>query len=178
MKYDYNALMKEIYEEVRALDIPVSGNIEPEVQINTRAKKRYGRCMRLHGEKYEYRIEVSAYLEDKDENCVRSVLAHELLHTCPRCMNHKLLWKTYAGKMNNAYSYCITATTKEALVECEEKPVKYMLQCTKCKRQFPRMKLTAVVQHPERYIAAAAARSFVCSDDGSSKLKETRILYR
>ena len=81
MKYDYNALMKEIYEEVRALGIPVSGNIEPEVQINTRAKKRYGRCMRLHGEKYEYRIEVSAYLEDKDENCVRSVLAHELLHT-------------------------------------------------------------------------------------------------
>lgn len=115
MKYDYNALMKEIHEEVRALGIPVSGNIEPEVQINTRAKKRYGRCMRLHGEKYEYRIEVSAYLEDKDENCVRSVLAHELLHTCPRCMNHKLLWKTYAGKMNNAYSYCITATTKEAL---------------------------------------------------------------
>ena len=54
MKYDYNALMKEIYEEVRALGIPVSGNIEPEVQINTRAKKRYGRCMRLHGEKYEY----------------------------------------------------------------------------------------------------------------------------
>lgn len=42
MKYDYNALMKEIYEEVRALGIPVSGNIEPEVQINTRAKKRYG----------------------------------------------------------------------------------------------------------------------------------------
>ena len=33
MKYDYNALMKEIYEEVRALGIPVSGNIEPEVQI-------------------------------------------------------------------------------------------------------------------------------------------------
>ena len=125
MKYDYNALMKEIYEEVRALGIPVSGNIEPEVQINTRAKKRYGRCMRLHGEKYEYRIEVSAYLEDKDENCVRSVLAHELLHTCPRCMNHKLLWKIYAGKMNNAYSYCITATTKEALVEYEEKPVIY-----------------------------------------------------
>ena len=29
MKYDYNALMKEIYEEVRALGIPVSGNIEP-----------------------------------------------------------------------------------------------------------------------------------------------------
>ena len=138
MKYDYNALMKEIYEEVRALGIPVSGNIEPEVQINTRAKKRYGRCMRLHGEKYEYRIEVSTYLEDKDENCVRSVLAHELLHTCPRCMNHKLLWKTYAGKMNNAYSYCITATTKEALVEYEEKPVKYMLQCTKCKRQIGR----------------------------------------
>ena len=80
-----------------------------------------------------------------------SYKAHELLHTCPRCMNHKLLWKTYAGKMNNAYSYCITATTKEALVEYEEKPVKYMLQCTKCKRQFPRMKLTAVVQHPERY---------------------------
>ena len=90
-------------------------------------------------------------MENKDENCVRSVLAHELLHTCPRCMNHKLLWKTYAGKMNNAYSYCITVTTKEALVEYEEKPVKYMLQCTKCKRQFPRMKLTAVVQHPERY---------------------------
>lgn len=40
MKYDYNALMKEIYEEVRALDIPVSGSIDPEVQINTRAKKR------------------------------------------------------------------------------------------------------------------------------------------
>ena len=50
MKYDYNALMKEIYEEVRALGIPVSGNIEPEIQINTRAKKRYGRCMRPHGE--------------------------------------------------------------------------------------------------------------------------------
>ena len=61
MKYDYNALMKEIYEEVRALGIPVSGNIEPEVQINTRAKKRYGRCMRLQGEKYEYRIEAKTF---------------------------------------------------------------------------------------------------------------------
>ena len=144
MKYDYNALMKEIYEEVRALGIPVSGNIEPEVQINTRAKKRYGRCMRLHGEKYEYRIEVSAYLEDKDENCVRSVLAHELLHTCPRCMNHKLLWKTYAGKMNNAYSYCITATTKEALVEYEEKPVKYMLHLQDECENILRLPLVAV----------------------------------
>lgn len=151
MKYDYNALMKEICEEARALGIPVSGSIEPEVRINTRAKKRYGRCTRLQGEEYEYRIEVSAYLEDKDENCVRSVLAHELLHTCPRCMNHKRLWKSYAVKMNSAYGYNITATTKETLVEHEEKPVKYMLQCTKCQRQFPRMKLSPVVQHPERY---------------------------
>ena len=28
MKYDYNALMKEIYEEVRALGIPVSRSEE------------------------------------------------------------------------------------------------------------------------------------------------------
>ena len=40
MKYDYNALMKEIYEEVRALGIPVSGNIEPEVQYQAPAPKK------------------------------------------------------------------------------------------------------------------------------------------
>lgn len=41
MKYDYNALMKEIYEEVRALGIPVSATSSRSTDQYAR-KKRYG----------------------------------------------------------------------------------------------------------------------------------------
>ena len=41
---DADALLQIVIDEARALGIPVSGGILPQVVINTRAKTRFGRC--------------------------------------------------------------------------------------------------------------------------------------
>ena len=87
---DFNAALQHVLEQVRAAGIPASAQIDPQVRVNTRAKKRYGRCIFRDG---RYEIELSARLQAADSSVVHTVLAHEVLHTCPGCMNHGARWK-------------------------------------------------------------------------------------
>lgn len=96
---DFDAALQHVLEQVRAAGIPASAQIDPQVRVNTRAKKRYGRCIFRDG---RYEIELSARLQAADSSVVHTVLAHEVLHTCPGCMNHGARWKQYAAKMGGA----------------------------------------------------------------------------
>lgn len=95
---DFDAALQHVLEQVRAAGIPASAQIDPQVRVNTRAKKRYGRCIFRDG---RYEIELSARLQAADSSVVHTVLAHEVLHTCPGCMNHGARWKQYAAKMGS-----------------------------------------------------------------------------
>lgn len=136
--------------QARAVKIPVSREICPQVRINRRARTRFGCCVRREG---RYTIELSAQLaEQGSEAAVLQVLVHEVLHTCYGCANHGERWKGYARRMNEAYGYCIRRTDNyDGLGLADQRPVRYYVVCTQCGRRIPRMKRSPLVDHPERY---------------------------
>ena len=145
---DFDVILQDVIRQAEVLGIPVAKNIQPHVVLNSRAKKRYGRCILKDN---VYTIELSAFLLDARLQTAYEVMAHEVLHTCPNCMNHGALWKAYAAKMGERYGYSISRTAKEPLVREAAPKAKYILECSVCKRQFPRQKLSRAVEHPELY---------------------------
>lgn len=144
-----DGLLARVIGQARALGIPTAENIRPQVKLNSRAKSRFGCCIRTGG---EYLIELSKRLLEAEEGAVMQTLAHEVLHTCPGCANHGPRWKGWAAKMNEAYGYAISRTdSPERLGLPREGPARYLLVCTKCGAELGRSRRTAVVEHPERY---------------------------
>ena len=147
---EIDKLLSRVIAQARAVKIPVSDRICPQVRLNRRARTRFGCCIRKGG---EYIIELSARLaRDGSENAVLQVLAHEALHTCYGCSNHGARWKGYAARMNAACGYHISRTDKfEDLGLADDRPARYWVVCTECGLRIPRMKRSALVDHPERY---------------------------
>ncbi len=146
---DFNSLLQAVLKEMRAAGIPVSERVAPEVRVNTRAKKRYGCCVKA-GDGFV--IELSAFLFEAEESTVRTVLAHELLHTCPGCMNHGPQWKRYAAAVRERLGYAVTRTASyPVLPEHPPQPPKYILRCEQCGAVITRQKRSALVEHPSRY---------------------------
>ena len=143
-------LLARVIAQARAIKIPVSDRVCPQVRLNRRARTRFGCCIRKDG---AYMIELSARLaREGTEDAILQVLAHEVLHTCYGCSNHGKRWKSYAAKMNATYGYHISRTDKfEDFGLEDDRPVRYWVVCTRCGRRIPRMKRSPLIDHPERY---------------------------
>jgi len=136
--------------QARAVNIPVSRDIRPQVRLNRRARTRFGCCVRRGG---GYTIELSDQLARQGgEEVVLRVLAHEVLHTCYGCSNHGARWRGYAQRMNEAYGYQIRRTDNYSQLGIQDdRPVRYWVVCRQCARRIPRMKRSPLVDHPEHY---------------------------
>lgn len=146
---DFNALLREVVRQARALGIPVSPGLSPNVIVNHRATTRFGCCIKCGN---AYTVELSHRLLTAGEQACRQTLAHEVLHACPGCRNHGARWKDYANRMNAAYGYRIARTdTCTALGIPDQRPVRHLVVCQQCGMEFPRAKASRLVQHPERY---------------------------
>ena len=146
---DCDALLRAVMAQAAALAIPFSPHLDPHVVLNARAATRFGCCKYRAG---RYTIEVARRVADGPEASCRETLAHELLHTCPRCRDHGALWQGYARKMNAAYGYRIARTaTDEALGVAAQREPKYILTCADCGATFPRLRASPHTDHPERY---------------------------
>ena len=150
---DFDKLLILVKKQAQNVGIPYSKKLDPHVGINTKAKKRFGLCIRI---KDLYKIELSAMLLTAPEKACCQTLAHELIHTCEGCGNHGALFKEYAERMNRAYGYQIkrTNTCEDlGLPAALEKPVSanYIIVCQSCGHQFQRVRYCAVVAHPSRY---------------------------
>ncbi len=147
-------LLEEVISEIRAAGINPNEKISPEVVINTRAKTRFGCCKvnRLTGECV---IELSESMLKADEKFIKSTLAHEVLHSCCGCQNHGKRWKLYAQRLNFLYGYNITVTNKPEdfglQSEAVAKEPLYVLKCTNCGLEIPRMKMSKSVMYPQSY---------------------------
>ncbi|MCI8920360.1 MAG: SprT family zinc-dependent metalloprotease [Acutalibacter sp.] len=142
-------LMATLLAQLRDLQVPVSPQILPQVQVNTRAKRRLGCCRFREG---MYTIEVSAGILQSPD-LLKETLLHELLHTCPGCRNHGPLWKSYAAVVNQALGTSIQRTVKveEVLSPLRQEEVKYVLRCQSCGREIKRLRMCKVVKAPWRY---------------------------
>ena len=146
---DFDALLARVRAQAEALSIPVSPRLSPHVVVNRRAVTRFGCCVCRDG---QYHIELTQRLLEAPERACLQTLAHEVLHTCPGCRNHGVRWKGYAQRMNEAYGYDIRRTgTCEELEIPDVRPVRHLLVCQSCGKEFPRAVASPLVRHPERY---------------------------
>lgn len=162
-KKEIEACIQELIKECENLKIPISRNIDPQIQINKRARSRFAACKREKSLDSEaYRIEIGEALLAAQEPVVRTILAHELLHTCRGCYNHGARWKQYALKMNEAYGYRIktTATYEELGLEepKREKTIHYIISCQNCGKVFYRQKRSRLITNIGQYRCQCGGR--------------------
>lgn len=168
-----DGLMALVIAQARAVKIPVSGDIDPQVRLNRRARTRFGCCIRKNG---SYTIELSAKLAEQGrEEAVLQVLAHEVLHTCYGCSNHGARWRAYAQRMNEVYGYRVRRTDQYQDLGIEDdRPVRYFVVCQLCGRRIPRMKRSPLVDHPERYRCACGG-SLRVEEAGAGQVKNGKM---
>ena len=144
-------LLQKCRNMLREEGIPASERIT-KLTLNYRVRSRFGKCTKMAA---GYEIELSGRLMDAEDSVIETVILHELLHTCPRCLNHGKLWKAYAEKLNRKYGYCIrSATTYESLGlenPGSREQVKYLIICRNCGAQYPRKRRCSLVENVDRY---------------------------
>ena len=146
---DFDLMLKKAIRQAERLGIPVSDKISPHIVINKRAVRRFG-CCKKQGETYI--IELSEILADAPEISCMQTIAHELIHTCPGCMNHGETFKKYADKMNREYGYEISRTNSRENMGVKEKtPCRYLIICQKCGKRIERVKRSPLVDDPSAY---------------------------
>lgn len=150
-----NEYLRQVIIEAQELKIPVPANINKQVYINPRPKKRFGCC---NAEGGKYNIEISEFVLNADSHKIKGVIAHEVLHTCNGCCNHGDKWKEYAGRMNSAYGYNIKRTSSfeemsldKMIGDQQEQHVKYILKCLRCGKEYPRQRYTCVMKKINAY---------------------------
>lgn len=146
---------------LRQEGIPISDRVLP-LKINTRAKSRFGCCkvVRQGGRtaglsQSKFQIEISSAMADAADWDVKNVLLHELIHTCPGCMNHGKRWKLYADRINLKYGYGIKATSRYSDFGLEEpekaEQAKYLIICKSCGMEIRRKRRSKLVENTDKY---------------------------
>lgn len=145
------ALMSKTIKEIQEAGIPIPVSDIHGPVLNKRAHSFLGRCKKVGT---GYWIELSQDLMSASEESIREILFHELLHTAPECMNHGVLWKTYAEEINRRYGCRVTRLghrQAHGLAERTLPPPQYTLICQSCGSRIERRRRSTVVLHPERY---------------------------
>lgn len=148
--------LKKVINECKALNIPVSKKIDRNIAVNRRAKSRFASCKKNKTYSGEiFTIEVSEALLAAEDNIIKEILTHEVLHTCPGCYNHGIKWKTFAEKLNQYYGYNIKTTASYEEIGLHKpdvkRKIKYIITCQKCGNQLFRQKKSKLVTQPNLY---------------------------
>ena len=162
-KAQVNQWLWEERENLIAIGIPVSAELCPEIRFS-KATSWYGQCKQSRGyneRRYKFVISISEYHLQSSERAIRNTLIHELLHTCPGCLNHGPKWKAYADIVQRRFGYNITRAggdkDTDSAIEAARKEnregyqTQYLLICTGCGQEFPRYRKSNLVLHPEKY---------------------------
>ncbi len=148
----------DIFETCQRLlleeSIPISKNLAP-LQINHRAKSRFGCCKKHPGTGEVFQIEISKVMESAADREIEEVLLHELLHTCPGCMNHGERWKGYANYLNEKYGYRIKTSSSYSEFGLEKpesrEQIHYRIVCKSCGMEIERKRRSKLVKNVKRY---------------------------
>ena len=146
-KFELTDLLKEMIECAEVIQIPVSRNIDTTVKINPNPTSRWGQCSKK-GSYYTIELtEIAA--TNKAAAC--AVLAHEILHTCPGCMNHGKKWQEYAKKFTKEWGIAISRVNGEHAGLKLERKVAHEVACTGCGQIWKYSRHSKVTLHPASY---------------------------
>lgn len=151
-----HVLFNECVEELKRINMDISNNIV-EVKVNGRLSRSLGRC--VYNRRYgSYTIEINpCMLGDSVEiNATKNTIIHELIHTCPGCMNHGYQWKRRGDRVNRMLGYnisrCASSNELEADgVEIKLREYKYALECPTCGNQWKYRRWCESLENPSRY---------------------------
>lgn len=151
-----NRLYLECEEELRRINMDFSKYITS-VSVNGRLRTTLGICH------YDYRtgrytIQINPVLlaDNVDDMEAKDTIIHEMLHTCPGCMDHGYEWKRRADRVNRMLGYHVSRTASRADmeaagVEVKREAFKYALECKECGNQYKYKRWCASLEAPSRY---------------------------
>lgn len=147
-----NNLFNECMAEARSIGIQ-PGNIVS-VTVNTRAKSRWGQAKRT-GSVYSINISDRILADELDDMAAKNTIMHEILHTCPGCMNHGPEWKRMADKVNKAYpAYNIQRTTScadKGVAPAPARADRWEVKCVECGHSYKYKRWSKVCENPSGY---------------------------
>ena len=121
-----------------------------------KSTKAAGRC-RPVGSSYIIELNPIMLKFGKDgKKFIEDVVAHELVHTLPHCLNHGNEFHRMANKVKRLMGYEIGTSMDDDASEylykylLDDKP-NYKLVCDKCKREIPFNRLNNYIKYPEDY---------------------------
>lgn len=169
---DAQRIFEQLMEDFMKAGIPLKKeNIDPKLQYS-RSLTRLGQCNRKidpRTKKERYTIILSQHAM-KDENQIRNTLAHELIHTLPRCMNHGKTFHKYGNLVEEKLGIAIDAkATKEesknsGIEDAYVEHANYKMVCQGCGYEFYRQKMSplirTIVNTPERVTCKNCGKHF------------------
>jgi predicted SprT family Zn-dependent metalloprotease len=148
-----NKVLNECIDELEKIGVPVSMYVSKEVKIKPRAINTLGQCARK-GNTYE--IAVAKRVVDAGIKVLENTIYHELLHTCPNCMNHGETWKRWASLVNRKLGLKISRCSDGKDLPPVVQP--YKVACVNCNQVIGRSKRTKLITNPERYRCACGGK--------------------
>ena len=140
---DVRKIFEECCTELRRINMDISDNIK-DVKVNGRLSRALGRCCARRDWRRmedEYTIEINPCMlaDDVEMHIVKNTMIHELLHTCPNCMNHGPEWTSRAGRVNRMLGYNVkrlaeVSGLEAAGVKLSRPDWKYAIVCNECGR--------------------------------------------
>ena len=131
------------------------------VSINNRLTRSCARTI-YNRKDGTYKIEIAGRTaaDNVKLDFIKDSMMHELLHTCPGCMNHGAnTWKYRASIVNRKLGYNVRASA--TIEECEdagfspknmERDARYRIVCEKCGEVVTyRYNACSLTEHPEKW---------------------------
>ena len=158
-KDEFESLLLEVKRELLKFKIPVSNDIDPCINYVT-TFSTLGMCERNSNPLYKYNLTFSELIFYFPINTIKDIIAHELIHSCPNCFDHRNTFKMYANTVNRLGGYnvyrCLSREDtlpylpKHIQEKYKQEP-KYFVKCNKCGDVVYRFKKSNLIQHPEQY---------------------------
>lgn len=173
---DLRKLYNDCVMELKRINMDISDCIV-KVEVNGRLRTVLGRC------NYNYRtgnysIEINSCLltDEAETQAAKETIIHELIHTCPGCMNHGYEWKRRGDRVSRMLGYDVCRlqnidTLNKWGVEVKEESWKYALVCNDCGNQYKRKRWSDALANPSRFRCGRCNGSLrVISLDGSREI--------
>ena len=155
---DLSKLVAECRADLLSLGYKPCENIE--WSVNTRAKKRWGRCSYTSKTSCAISISYRLLQDDVDDQAAKNTILHELIHSIrdrsgKPAREHTGLWKQIAVDVNfRLPQYTIKRTTSSAekgIEPAKLRQVNYIVRCEHCGKEYHRERMSKVISHPEKY---------------------------
>lgn len=168
-------LYNECVLELKQINMDISNRIT-EVKTNGRLRTVLGRCAyNYRTENYSIEINPCLLTDEAEAQAVKETLIHELIHTCPGCMNHGYEWKRRGDRVNRMLGYDVcrlrNISDLEAWgVKVKREEWKYALVCDNCGSQYRFKRWCKKLEYPSLYNCSCGGRLHAVSLDGSRQI--------